>query len=166
MPASNLLWIILFPLWKHWIQSLAQTGQIIHFFHRFTTYFDLNLGISVFDRAEKPSKLLQPHHLTAAAVKTTSTDMIISLQSSLNDKQVDEFWTQTTNEAVSLHVTEPMQPRRTGASVCIYRGSEGAIYECLMKFDNAIHCEFHDFTMWRIGSRYDPKTFDVYMNAQ
>jgi hypothetical protein len=50
-------------------ESGSKAAGLFKSFHRYSTYFGLNLDISVFERAEKLSRLLQSKHLPATEGK-------------------------------------------------------------------------------------------------
>lgn len=147
-------------------QSGSKAAGLYRSFHRFSTYFGLKLGISVFDRAEKLSKLLQSEHLTATAAKDAALTLVSSLRASRSDKQFDIFWTEITAEAKTLDVDDPILPRRTRPSVRIDSGSEGVIYERPMDYFRAIYYEFLDSAINCISSRFQQNAFETYANAE
>ena len=109
-------------------ESGSKAAGLFRTFHCFSTYFGLKLGISVFERAEKLSKLLQSKHLTASAAKQAAADVIKSFNSDRSDIQYANFWSSATSEAKALDVDEPILPRRQRPSVLIDCGSEGVVY--------------------------------------
>ena len=111
-------------------ESGSKAAGLFKSFHRFSTYFGLKLGVSVFERAEKLSRLLQSTHLPATDAKSAATSLIKSLRCSRQEQQFETFWTSTLSEAKKLEIDDPVLPRRSRPSVCVDSGADGVTYEC------------------------------------
>jgi len=70
--------------------------------NRFSTYFSLKLGISVFEQAEELSCLLQSKRLPASAAKHAASALVVSLNSSRKEQNFDVFRSSSTTEANNL----------------------------------------------------------------
>jgi len=73
-------------------ESGSKAACLFKSFHCFSTYFELKLGISVFEGAEKlMSRLLQSKHLPVTEAKSAATSLITSLRCSRQEQQFETF---------------------------------------------------------------------------
>ncbi len=126
----------------------------------------MKLGISVFDRAEELSRLLQSKRLPASAAKNAASSLVASLSNSREEQNFDTFWSSSITEANNLCLDAPVMPRRKRIPVRFDSDSEGVNFKQPVDYFRSIYYEFIDGVIGCVRTRFDQETFGVYMKME